>query len=199
VERYQQSKPPRAPDLELFWKIAQQRADKQAVPGQGIYVVTPSGKLLGFCERDHDPISVAKRLSRALDQWNTLGRQARLDTGPRSQVAAVSRRPNSQPPEGGLILELFVRDLPRQTGPIDPKLAAMWNRDFAWFTQEEVRSMIPKARTPGERHRVPDKLVRRLARLHLLDSVRGQSRARCRATRRVTSRDEASRSMGEQA
>jgi hypothetical protein len=178
VERYQQSKPPRAPDLELFWKIAQQRPDKQAVPGQGIYVVTPSGKLLAFCQRDHDPSSIAKLLSQALDQWNALGRHERLDNGPRSQVAAVSRRPDSRPPEGGLILELFVRDLPRKSGPIDPKLAAMSNRDFAWFTQEEVRSMIPEARTPGERHRLPDKLVRRLARLHLLDSVRGINDAR---------------------
>jgi hypothetical protein len=54
----------------------------------------------------------------------------------------------------------------------------MWNRDFAWFTQDEVRSMIPETRTPGVRHRVPDKLVRRLARLHLLDSVRGINDAR---------------------
>jgi hypothetical protein len=162
----------------LFWKIAQQRPDKQAVPGQGIYVVTPSGTLLAFCQRDHDPVSIAKLLSHALDQWNALGRQERLDAAPPGQVATVSRRPNSRPPEGGLILELFVRDLPRQTGPIDAKLAAMWNRDFAWFTQEEVRSMIPETRTPGGRHRVPEKLVRRLARLHLLDSVRGINDAR---------------------
>jgi hypothetical protein len=162
----------------LFWKIAEQRPDKQAVPGQGIYVVTPSGKLLAFCQRDHDPASITKRLSQALDQWIGLGRNARLGTGPYSQAAAVSRRPNSRPPEGGLILEVFVRDLPRQTGPIDPKLAAMWNRDFAWFTQEEARSMIPETHTPGERHRVPDTLVRRLARLHLLDSVRGINDAR---------------------
>jgi hypothetical protein len=135
VERYQQSKPPRPPDVELFWKIAQQRPDKEALPGQGIYVVTPSGKLLAFCQRDHDPVSIAKLLSQALDQWSALGRKERLGTEPPSQVAAVSRRPNSQPPEGGLILELFVRDLPRQTRPMDPKLAAMWNSDFAWFTK----------------------------------------------------------------
>jgi hypothetical protein len=38
--------------------------------------------------------------------------------------------------------------------------------------------MIPETRTPGARHRVPVKLVRRLARLHLLDSVRGINDAR---------------------
>ena len=78
----------------------------------------------------------------------------------------------------GLDLELFVRDLPRKTGPVAPEFAAMWNRDFAWFTGEEVRSMIPARRTPGERHRVPEQLVRCLARLHLLDSMRGINDAR---------------------
>src|SRR5207302_491838 len=62
--------------------------------------------------------------------------------------------------------------------PVKPRLAGMWNHDFAWFTRDEVRSMIPATPTPGQRHRVPDKLVRRLARLHLLDSVRGINDAR---------------------
>ena len=176
MERYQRSKPPRPPDVEFFWKIAKQRPDHQALPGQGIYVVTPSGKLLAFCQRDHDPDSIAKLLSQALDQWKALGREERLGTEVPRQVGAATRRPN--PPGGGLVLELFVRDLPRKTGPVVREFAAMWNRDFAWFTGEEVRSMIPERRTPGERHRVPDKLVRRLARLHLLDSVRGINDAR---------------------
>jgi hypothetical protein len=76
------------------------------------------------------------------------------------------------------VLELFVRDLPRKTGSVKPELAGMWNQDFAWFTREEARSMIPATPTPGQRHRVPDKLVRRLAQLHLLDCVRGVNDAR---------------------
>jgi hypothetical protein len=81
-------------------------------------------------------------------------------------------------PEGGLILELFVRDLPRAKGDVDPRLAGMWNRDVAWFTRDEVRSMIPESQRPGDRRSVPEKLVRRLARLHFLDSVRGINDAR---------------------
>jgi hypothetical protein len=176
VERYQRSKPPRPPDVELFWRIAKQRPDHQELPGQGIYVVTPSGKLLAFCQRDHDPDSIAKRLSQALDQWNALGRKERLATEAPRQVEVGTRRPN--PPGGGLVLELIVRDLPRETGPVAREFAAMWNRDFTWFTEAEVRSMIPERRTPGERHQVPEKIVRRLARLHLLDSVRGINDAR---------------------
>jgi hypothetical protein len=178
VERYQKSIPPRPPEVEFFWTIAKQRPDHQPVPSQGIYVVAPSGKLLAFRQRDHDPASIAELLSQALRQWQALPRHdrlGRLAPGP-SDLAASP--PTSRPPEGGLILEVFVRDLPRKTAPIDPRLAAMWNSDFAWFTQDEAKSMIPEARTPGERLRVPDRLVRRLARLHLLDSVRGINDAR---------------------
>jgi hypothetical protein len=165
--------------VEFFWKIAQQRTGEQALPGQGIYVVTPSGKLLAFRQRDHDPESIAKLLAQALEAWKALGHDERLGAEPPGSIEASSRRAEGrQPPDGGLILEIFVRDLPRKSGPVDPKLARMWNRDFAWFTKDEVRSLIPEARTPGERHRVPERLVRRLARLHLLDSVRGINDAR---------------------
>ena len=54
MERYQRAKPPRAPDVELFWKICQQRPhpDNKALPGQGIYVLTPGGKLLASTGND---------------------------------------------------------------------------------------------------------------------------------------------------
>jgi hypothetical protein len=178
VESYQRSKPPRPPEVEFFWKVAAQREEKASVPGQGIYVVTPGGRLLAFRQRDHDPESIQKLLSESLERWKALGRADRLGTEPPRQAGEVVWRAGSRPPEGGLVLELFVRDLPRKTGQVDPKLAAMWNHDFAWFTREEARSMIPEARAPGERHRVPDPLIRRLVRLHLLDSVRGINDAR---------------------
>jgi hypothetical protein len=107
-----------------------------------------------------------------------LAQKDRLGTEAHSPAPEGNSRPERRPPENGLVLEVFVRDLPRKTGPVEPKLADMWNHDFAWFTPAEVRSMIPEAPTPGQRHRVPDKLVRRLARLNLLDSVRGINDAR---------------------
>jgi hypothetical protein len=164
--------------VEFFWKICEQRPENERLPSQGIYVVTAGGKLLAFRQRDHDPDSIAQMLSRALAQWKTLGRNERAGTEPSRPAREARSYPESRPPQGGLVLEVFVRDLPRKTAPAPAKLAGMWNHDFAWFTQEEVRSMISATPTPGRRHRVPDKLVRRLARLHLLDSVRGRNDAR---------------------
>jgi hypothetical protein len=54
----------------------------------------------------------------------------------------------------------------------------MWNHDYAWFTREEARSMIPESPKSGDRHRVPERLVRRLTKLHLLDYVHGINDAR---------------------
>jgi hypothetical protein len=38
------------------------------------------------------------------------------------------------------VLELFVRELPRKSRPVDPEPAGIWYRDFAWFTKEEFVS-----------------------------------------------------------
>jgi hypothetical protein len=112
-------------------------------------------------------------LTMALDEWKEMARKDRLLTEAPGPSEEGPWRGEGQPPEGGLVLELFVRDLPRKTGPMDARYADMWNHDFAWFTREEARSMIPDSRKPDDQHRVPENLVRRLARLHLLDSVRG--------------------------
>ncbi|HZU38041.1 MAG TPA: hypothetical protein VFA18_19120 [Gemmataceae bacterium] len=164
--------------MEFFWKISAQRSEHEPLPGQGIYVVTPGGKLLAYRQRDHDPNSIAAMLSAALEQWKALPDRERHSSSQPRSARPKQHRSESKPPEDGLVLEVFVRDLPRKPGSVEPKLARMWNHDYAWFTQEEVRSMLPAASAPGHRFRVLDRLVRRLVRLHLLDSVRGINDAR---------------------
>lgn len=140
-------------------------------------MVTPGGTLLGFLQRDHEPESVAKMLTGCLEQWKAIPRDARLLSEFPGQPGGSGWRAKAQAPEGGLVLEVFVRDLPRKPA-LEPKYANMWNHDYAWFTGEEVRSMIPESPKAGDRRRVPERLVRRLARLHLLDYVRGINDAR---------------------
>ena len=79
-------------------------------------------------------------------------------------------------PKGGLVLQAFYRDLPRKDGDVKGFFAGMWNQDFAWFTREEARSLVPESRTPGSARNLPEKLARRLARYHLVDHVRGGTR-----------------------
>ncbi len=171
VEPYQKSRPKESPEAEYFWKLSAQSGS--ALPGQGIYVSTPSGKLLAFRQVDHDPESIAELLGNALAQWNRLDRKDRLLAGAPARLPVADWRPESRPPQGGLVLRLFVRDLPRDKGQPAEKFARMWNQDCVWFTGDEARSMVPASKSPTESHRVPEKLVRRLAKLHFLDLVRG--------------------------
>jgi hypothetical protein len=81
-------------------------------------------------------------------------------------------------PADGLVLRLAARDLPREadTRPDDWRKRA-WNLDYAWFTREEARQLVPEGLTPGAQRDWPAAVVRRLALFHLRDFVRGEPSA----------------------
>lgn len=114
-------------------------------------------------------------LRRAIEKWKKLDPKDRLMAHPPPRQPDGRWRFENQYPEGGLVLQQFVKDLPRAGGQGRGWTAGAWNQDFAWFTKDEMHSMIPPSRELGARHRVPEKLVRRLATRHLLDTVRGQT------------------------
>lgn len=120
-----------------------------------------------------------RMLGRALEKWKKLDPKDRLMANPPPRNPEGRRRLEDQYPEGGLVLQQFSRDLPRAGGQGPGRspgwTAGAWNLDFAWFTAEEARSMVPASRETGSRHAVPEKLVRRLACRHLLDNVRGET------------------------
>jgi hypothetical protein len=168
----------------LFKKIHAQ--DKWNHAKQGIRAVTPSGLLLGSGPTT-DPKGVADMLADAWKKYQALDKKERLlAEAPAALPAHGGPDYWKLYPKGGLVLEYYVRDLPRPTGMkwnVEPKPASdlklndkagIFNRDYAWFTREEVRSLIPASRQPGAQQVVPDKLVRRLARFHLVDNVLGQ-------------------------
>ncbi len=115
-------------------------------------------------------------LKRALEVWKSLDRKDRLLPEAPAKDPEGRARLESQYPEGGLVLQHFSRDLPRKDGATGRGWTGQaWNQDFAWFTKEEARSMVPETREPGARRAVPEAIVRRLASRHLLDTVRGQT------------------------
>ena len=141
-------------------------------PGQGIYVATPAGKLLASTNQ-RDARVAAETLRKGLAAWESMKPEERL----------MARKPSPEPegparfyPRNGLVLQAFYRDLPRKSGEVKGFFAGMWNLDFAWFTREEARSLIPDSKVPGASKTVPEKLARRLARYHLVDHVRGGTR-----------------------
>lgn len=121
------------------------------------------------------PVGVAETLRTALARW---GKPTASSNGHES--TQDDDLPEVDPtdigyPEDGLALEAVARDLPRveDRRPDDWRKIA-WNLDYAWFTRDEARALVPEPRAIGSRREAPWAVVRRLARFHLRDFVRGE-------------------------
>lgn len=137
---------------------------------QGSYTFTADGRFLAAVNT-RDPDQMAAMAHTALERW----RQPEGLTEPSpAQLVDTTPRADGYPADG-LVLELAARDLPREvdTRPDDWRKQA-WNRDYAWFTRDEVASLVPPGRDIGSRQEAPARITRRLARFHLRDFVRGE-------------------------
>lgn len=141
---------------------------------QGQYAFTAEGALLASVNtRDAD--TMLGMMRRALERWETFTARER---GREVDAGAYERDPRHPDfyPVGGLILKQTMRDLPRPGGHTSPQQRPeALNFDYAWFTAEEVRDFLPEASRVGASRALPRRIVRRLARFHLLDSVRGET------------------------
>jgi hypothetical protein len=138
---------------------------------QGIYVCSPSGKFLASIN-SNSPDRVLTALERGLKAWEELPAEERR-LAPDSAIKPRHRWEDSFP-KGGLVLSMITRDLPADCDPGKPG-AAKWNQDRVWFSKGEARQWLPQDPKPGDRHPVPSELVSRLTRLHLVDTVNGQT------------------------
>lgn len=164
---------------EFFRKVAEQgHYAGRTVPSatrQGQYACTPDGTLLASINT-REAEKLLGMLDQALQRWQALG--SPTEPIPES-YAPDPRFPGlSLYPHDGLVLRVYSRDLPRavDTRPADWRVRAV-NYDFAWFTRDEMLSLLPPRPHEGQRYAVPWPVVRRLARFHLLDNVRGETPA----------------------
>lgn len=140
---------------------------------QGIYAITPAGRFLASCNSNR-PERVVRMLREALAAWQAVPAEARTLAPELAQDLAALRRFDDRRPDDGLVLAEYLRDLERPTGPADWR-SASWNEDQVWFTRAEAAALVPHPPEVGARIDVPQRLVERLATLHLVDSVRGQT------------------------
>lgn len=166
-------------ECQLFQKIARQgrAGGRPGVSQQGTYVVAPSGVLLADLN-SNDPVRVLEMLQRGLDRWKQLPQDERLGAELPALAQTDVRRPERLYPEGGLVLRVSSRDLPRENAPVRPGAdwrQTAWNHDFVWFKPDEARQMVPEKAAVGEKRQIPDALIRRLARCNLVDNVRGET------------------------
>jgi hypothetical protein len=164
-------------ECRLFQKIAEQGhyggRTQPSRTRQGTYAITADGTLLASWNKN-DPRIVARKLRESLKTWNRLKAEGRTFEGEDPLDITELDRADRYFPEGGLVLKVYTRDLPRDP-PQEEPWADAWNQDFAWFTKKEARPFLPGKIAPGRSRKVPRPLVERLARFHFLDNVRGQT------------------------
>ncbi|HIE70983.1 MAG TPA: hypothetical protein EYP98_12870 [Planctomycetes bacterium] len=158
-------------DPECRWFRNAVRGKPDAIRGsmQGTYVLTASGRSLGRLNSNNADAVIAM-LERSLTAWHELSPVVR---GQATDVAfAPVHRWEQSYPEAGLVIERFARD--RGDDPAaTPKRPV--NRDAVWFSSEEARGLLPNDMSVGSTSAVPDAFIQRLARLVLVDNVRGQT------------------------
>jgi hypothetical protein len=123
-------------------------------------------------------VRILEMLQRGLERWKQLPLEERLgpELPPLDQTDA--RRPERFYPEGGLVLRVNTRDLPRENAPILPGAdwrQTAWNHDFVWFKPAEAQQLVPEKTDVGEKRQLPDALIRRVTRCNLVDNVRGET------------------------
>jgi len=138
---------------------------------QGIYVCSSSGDFLSSIN-SLDPDAVITTLETALRKWKQLPETVRRRGSAANPMPA--HRWEASYPGKGLVLVSVNRDLAAEQGDFR-RTDDRWNRDHVWFSAEEARGWLPRDLKTGAVHVVPAALAQRLARFHLIDSVRGQT------------------------
>lgn len=161
---------------------------------QGTYLIAPSGRLLAS-GNEQNAKATLRLMEKATAAWEALPAKDRFPAVP--PAAAARAAAGSKFPDGGLALDVSLRKLfprPLQDRPVDAKVIAAsglpdrlqrfarlkpetyweveWNQDHAWFTKAEARALLPPTLAPGQTAAADPTLVTRLARLHMLDTVR---------------------------
>ncbi|MEM6674614.1 MAG: hypothetical protein AAF726_17340 [Planctomycetota bacterium] len=150
---------------------------------QGIYAVTPSGRLLtSWNSRNLD--HVKSKMREALVDWEDLDDSQRYP----DEELLSGPRPEDHYPKDGLVLQVFTRDLPREGDEQrEDWRREAWNVDHLWLSEEEMLALAKTGLTA--------EAANRLVRLHGRDNVRGQSR---RYPREAVTRAELTTTLDEQ-
>ena len=136
---------------------------------QGLYVAAPDGTLIRSLNTT-DRNRLFRMLNRALEIWKSEDRTADVDF---AREIEKDSKYHFEFPERGMALRVTVRDLPREVD--EARRDDRFNFDYMWLTEAEKLSLVPEGIEAGQEFAPADQIVRRIARFHLIDHVRGES------------------------
>jgi hypothetical protein len=142
---------------------------------QGMYVLTPSGKVLGMVHQWSRPDLYVALMRRGLARWKQLSpKERRLAKTPdrnEGRLGDVMRADLF--PRDGLVLTEITRALPYEplVGPRYKEIIASHPKycrlDHAWLRKDEARQFLPEKIEKGASQRLPRTVLDRLVRFHL--------------------------------
>lgn len=142
------------------------RQMKQSLDPQGMYIFGADGTPYGFTN-DHEPADITRLMDAALQRFQT--NPPKPVTIPAADIAAPF---SVTPPPSAQVLQVLARI------PSPPNTCSILNngvgRDFCWVYENERQAILRRSQSPvGSTFPLPASLVRRIARFHLVDDVRG--------------------------
>ena len=137
---------------------------------QGLYVITPSGKLLSGSNNVTDPAVTVREMDKGLEKYAAMPREERLLAAApdpaRDRVRSASD--DLKPPVDGLILRMASRGLPAEgLTSNDTRHQSFVKLEHVWYTQKEARAFVPTELRVGAKMAVKPAAFRRLAQLYL--------------------------------
>jgi hypothetical protein len=148
---------------DFFRKVVNQRPEPRHTK-QGYYICSPDGKLLkGWMYPRPDDGTMKRYLKEVAEKYESPKEIEPLDK------SRVDRYANPLPPEGGMVLEVSAKLLEAKWQPTNLErfqiIRGAIGRDRLWVTRAEVQELLKGS--------VPDSLLERMIRFHLVDNTRG--------------------------
>lgn len=165
-----------------FWKriTSQGPRSADAPTHQGIYIFTADGELLAFKNAGQDVQATRDQIALATRKWNTLPAERRKPGAIAiPEHGQPDRNYSRTPPDGGLIIRVHARLLDRKgdgyvKGSCDFAGGDRAARDFLWLDSRDVNAIAMIRGSTGHKAALPNSLVRRIFRFHLVDNTRGE-------------------------
>lgn len=127
---------------------------------------TADGKFLGY-NNNRSPERVLALLKKGLADYKPKKVDVKSDV-------KLEKRFDRTLPEGGLVIDVFSRILgdpyEKSDQLFDKIKAKSTGRDHLWLVKKDIESLVPKK----DKYSVPENIIRRIVRFHLIDNTRGE-------------------------
>ena len=154
----------------LVDQVLKQTTYGQISGAQGLYVITPSGKLIAGTTEHSNPSRVLAEMRKGLEAYSQLPKSERLlPRAPDPKTDKIETLTDDpKPPRDGLVLRMVSRGLPTPgINEQDTRHTSFYKLDRVWFTREQARSFLPAELQSGSKATVRGTALNLLVRLNL--------------------------------